>query len=239
MTVTDIHMHIIPGVDDGSQSMEESIVLLRMSAAQGVGAVIATPHSWGIDTCGFEYMLSQYEDLKKTVREQQIHIQLFLGCEMLVFAHTVDSCIRKLNDGSYPTLAGSRYVLTEFDPYEAFYDMKQCIERIVAAGYIPVIAHAERYRLITMQNIRNLKELGALIQINAYSIANEKNAQTRQLANDCLSERSVDFIGSDAHRLDHRPPVIADGVEAMTQLYTEEYARKVLEDNPRNLLLHV
>ena len=112
MTVADIHMHIIPDVDDGSRSMEESITLLRMSAAQGIGTVIATPHSWGIDTCGFEYMLSQYEVLKRTLRERQIPIQLHLGCEMLVFIDTVDDCIRKLNDGSYPTLAGSRYVLT-------------------------------------------------------------------------------------------------------------------------------
>lgn len=236
MIITDIHMHIIPGVDDGSQSMEESIALLHMSAAQGVGTVVATPHSWGIDTCGFEYMLSQYRDLKKAVRERQIPIQLYLGCEMLVFAHTVDDCIWKLNDGSYPTLAGSRYVLTEFDPYEAFCDMKQCIEKLIAAGYIPVIAHAERYRMITMPDIREMKELGALIQINAYSIVNEKNARTRQLANDCLSERMVDFIGSDAHRLSHRPPMIEDGIAAMKQLYSEEYTRIILEENPQKLL---
>ena len=67
MIITDIHMHIIPSVDDGSQSIEESVTLLQISAAQGVETVIATPHSWGIDTCGFDYVLSQFEDLKKAV----------------------------------------------------------------------------------------------------------------------------------------------------------------------------
>ena len=114
-------------------------------------------------------------------------------------------------------MAGSRYVLTEFDPYETLEDMVYCIEQILAAGYVPVIAHAERCRMIMMPDIRALKDLGALIQINAYSIANEKNAHTRQLANDCLFERLVDFLGSDAHRLDHRPPAVADGIAALIE----------------------
>ena len=227
MIVTDIHMHIIPGVDDGSRSVEESITLLQMSAAQGVGTVIATPHSWGIDRCGFEYILSQFENLKKTIEDRQIPVQLHLGCEMLVFADTVDNCIRKLNDGRYPTLAGSRFVLTEFDPYETRDNMERCVERIIAAEYVPVIAHAERYRRITMPDVRALKDLGTMIQINAYSIANEKNSQTRQLANDCLSERLVDFVGSDAHRLDHRSPMIVDGIEALFANYTKDYAEQV------------
>ena len=236
MKVIDVHTHIVPGVDDGSRSEEESIALLRMSAAQGVGAVIATPHSWGIDACGFDYMLSRYEDLKRVVEERRIPVQLYLGCEMLVFSHTVDDCIRKLSDGRYPTLAGSRFVLAEFDPYETPDDMEYCVRRITTAGYAPVIAHAERYRRIAMPGVRALKDLGALIQINAYSIANESNTQTRRLANDCLSEKLVDLIGSDAHRLDHRPPVIADGIAAMIEKYTEAYAEQVALLNPKQIL---
>lgn len=232
MKVIDVHMHIVPDVDDGSRSEEESIALLRMSATQGVGAIIATPHSWGIDNCGFDYMLSRYEYLKRVVEERRIPVQLHLGCEMLVFADTIDECIRKLNDGRYPTLAGSRFVLTEFDPYEIRYNIEHCLEKIIAAGYVPVIAHAERYRRITISDIRALKDLGAMVQINAYSIANETNVQTRQLANNCLAVKLVDFIGSDAHRLDHRPPMIQDGVAALMQRYTADYAKQVTMMNP-------
>ena len=236
MLITDIHAHVVPGVDDGSRSLEESVTMLRMSAAQGVGTVIATPHSWGIDDRGYGYTISRYEELNRTVKEREIPVQLYLGCEMLAFAHTVDDCIRKLNDGRYPTLAGSRFVLTEFDPYETPEDMERCIERIAAAGYVPVIAHAERYHRITTPDIRFLKHLGAKVQINAYSVANESNLQTRRLANDLLSDRLVDFIGSDAHRLDHRPPVIGDGVAAMNRLYSEEYAEKILATDPQSVL---
>ncbi len=236
MTITDIHMHIIPGVDDGSKSIQESITLLQHTVAQGVGTVIATPHSWAIDHCGVEHMLSRFEDLKRAVNEREIPVQLFLGCEMLVYDDTIDDCIRKLDDGAYPTLAGSRYVLTEFDPDESMFNMESCIQKIVVAGYVPVIAHAERYREITLGDVKSLKDLGALIQINAYSIADEKNSQTRQLANNCLSERIVDFIGSDAHRLDHRPPVIKNGIDALIRRYTEEYAKQVAVINPQLFL---
>lgn len=236
MLITDIHTHIVPGVDDGSRSFEESIEMLQISVAQGVGAVIATPHSWGIDNCGFDHMLLRFEDLKGTVEDHRISVQLHLGCEMLVFADTVDDCIRKLNDGRYPTLAGSRFVLTEFDPYETRDEMERCLERIIAAGYMPVIAHAERYRRITVLDIRALKVLGAMVQINAYSIVNEKNAQTRRLANDCLSKRIVDFIGSDAHRLDHRPPKVDDGIDEIIKNNTEEYAEQIMVLNPIQFL---
>lgn len=234
--ITDIHMHVIPGVDDGSRNLEESITMLRMSANQGVGAVVATPHSWYIDGCGYDYMLSQYEDLEEAVIERKVCVQLHLGCEVLFTLKTVDVCIRKLDDGRYPTMAGSRYVLTEFGEEEHEEDMGPCVKRIISAGYVPIIAHAERYRNITMEGIKALKDLGALIQVNAYSIVNETREQTRQLANDCLSERMVDFIGSDAHRLDHRPPLIKDGIDALIRRYTEEYAEQVAVINPKLLL---
>ena len=234
--ITDIHMHVIPDVDDGSRNLEESITMLRMSANQGVGTVVATPHSWYIDSCGYDHMLSQYEDLKEAVIERKVHVRLYLGCEVLFTLHTVDACIRKLDDGRYPTMAGSRYVLTEFYELEEEKSMELCIQKIISAGYVPIIAHAERYRNITMEGIKVLKDFDALIQINAYSIADERNSQTRQLANSCLSERIVDFIGSDAHRLNHRPPVIKSGIDAMIQRYTEEYAKQVAVINPQLFL---
>ena len=235
--MVDIHMHVIPKVDDGSKSIEESIELLKRSAEQGVEAIIATPHSWAIDTCGYDYMCSHFEALKKAAKEHRIPIRLFLGCEMLVYPDTVGDCIRKLDDGQYPTMAGSRYVLTEFEPWFSQKDMETCVEKLVAAGYIPIIAHAERYDNTTVNGIKKLKKLGALVQINAYSIVNEQKEHTRQTVNQLLEEQLVDFVGSDAHRLDHRPPVIADGIAAFERQYSEEYARRVTELNPLEMLL--
>ena len=117
MTITDIHMHVIPNVDDGAKSLDESLEMLKRSAKQGVETIIVTPHSWAIDTCGYDYMVSRFDALQRAVKEHRIPIRLYLGCEMLVYPDTVEKCIWKLDDGQYPTMAGSRYVLTEFEPY--------------------------------------------------------------------------------------------------------------------------
>ena len=162
---------------------------------------------------------------------------MYLGCEMLIFPDTADECIRKLNAERYPAMAGSRHVLTEFLPDFSRRDMEFCVEKIASAGYVPIVAHAERYEHTTVDGVRMIRNLGALIQINAYSIVNEPKAQTRNTANRLLSEKLVDFIGSDTHRLNHRPPVIRDGIDALAALYSEEYAELVSVKNPHDLLL--
>jgi protein-tyrosine phosphatase len=234
--IVDIHMHVVPGIDDGAKSMEESFALLRQSAAQGVGTIVVTPHSWAIDQRGIGYTVSRFEELKHAVLEAKIPVELCLGCEMLVYPDTVDECIQKLQDGRYPTLAGSSCVLTEFEPYFYQHEMEICVEKISAAGFVPVISHAERYNNATVSGTKELKALGAMVQINFYSIVNESKAHTRETANALLTEKLVDFIGSDAHRLDHRPPVICNGIEALEERYSKEYARKVAVENPLNIL---
>ena len=234
--IVDIHMHVLPGIDDGAKHMEESITMLKQSAAQGVGTIVVTPHSWAIDSRGIDLVHARFGELKQTASEKQIPIDLHLGCEMLVYPDTVDGCTQKLKDGRYPTMAGSNYVLTEFEPYFSQHDMEFCIEKISSAGYLPIIAHAERYEHSTVSGVKALKALGAKIQINAYSIVNEPKANTRETANALLAEKLVDFIGSDAHRLDHRPPVIRDGIDALPARYSKDYICKILIENPREIL---
>ena len=114
--------------------------------------------------------------------------------------------------------------------------MELCISKIAAAGYVPIVAHAERYKHSTVSGIKALKALGAMIQINFYSIVNEQKAHTRETANALLAEKLVDFIGSDAHRLDHRPPVIRDGIDALPARYSKDYVWKIAIENPRKIL---
>ena len=90
--IVDIHMHVLHGIDDGAKNMEESIVMLQQSAAQGVGTIIVTPHSWAIDSRGIDLVHARFSELKHTAEEKQIPVDLFLGCEMLVYPDTVDGC---------------------------------------------------------------------------------------------------------------------------------------------------
>ena len=226
--LTDIHMHVIPGVDDGAGSMEESITELKMVINQGVSRVIATPHSFAFDDYP-EKVYAQYKKLKKEVEVQGLPLELHLGCEMLVYPDDVDECIEKLKKGIYPTLAGTDYVLTEFEPeYHTEEDSLYIIDKIVAAGYKPIIAHVERYALTNDESARRMKEHGAWMQINAYSVKEEKSKRTRTNANNLLREQLVDIIGTDGHRLDHRPPAMEKGVMEIMKKCEKEYAEKIL-----------
>ena len=236
MKIVDIHMHALPEIDDGSRSWSETTEMIKRSVQQGISAIVLTPHSWGIDQIGIDNAQIQFDTAKTFVKMLKIPVDLYLGCEMLVSQDTVDDCILKIHNGQYPTLAGSRCVLTEFEKWFSQNEMEYCVKKITAAGYVPVIAHAERYDKTSAAGVEELKKLGAMVQINAYSIVNEQKASTRETANALLVGKLVDFIGSDAHRLDHRPPVIADGIAMLTKMYSEEYARKLLLSNPKELL---
>ncbi len=226
--LTDIHMHVIPEVDDGAESMEESITELKMVISQGVSRVIATPHSSAFDYDPVN-VHTQYEKLKKEVEAQGLPIELHLGCEMLVYPDDVDECIEKLKKGIYPTLAGTDYVLTEFVPEDhTEEDALYIIDRIVETGYKPIIAHVERYALTNVESVRKMKEHGAWMQINAYSVKEEKSKRTRTNANDLLREQLVDIIGTDGHRLDHRPPAMKKGVKEIMKKCEKEYAERIL-----------
>ncbi len=235
--IIDIHMHVIPGIDDGSGSMEESLEEIRMSAAQGTGTIFATPHSWAIEK-NSPHMYKRFLMLKEAVRKKQLPVQLFPGCEVLCYPFDMNNTIRRIQDGTYPTMGNTRFVLAEFDPYDCDAGgMAWCVDRFVEANYIPIIAHAERYGFMTVADARIMKSHGAYIQINAYSVVNEAKEHTRSLANKLLEERLVDFVGTDAHRLSHRPPILEEGIKAIADLFTPEYAEKILIRNPEELLI--
>lgn len=233
--VWDIHIHIVPGVDDGARSVEEAIEMLKMEYRQGVDFVFATPHSSAFDYAP-KLVHKAYEDLEKAVQEVNIDIDLMgLGCEMFCHPGNVAECIRKIKDGHYPTFG--QYVLTELPTYGiGLKDALYCIDKIKEAGYTPVLAHVERYGFTDVKNITYLREKGALIQVNAYSLTSKASSDTRRLTSELVKFGMVDFTGSDAHRIDHRPPVMQEGVMKIIDYSSDEAAMWILGGNPKQRL---
>lgn len=231
--ITDIHMHVVPGVDDGSRSLDESCAMLRRAAEEGIEAVFATPHDAAFLQKDVRKVFLQ---LKQTVRARAIPVDLYFGCELRISADTAEQCVRRLNDGTFPTMGVSRCVLSEFTFGTALEDYLSCIGTLLRNGYTPIIAHIERYPQIDLRFAQALRDAGALIQINACSIADERDDGIRQRANGMLSARFVDFIGTDAHRTDSRPPLFRSGMRELGRLYTEAYARLITVENPRKYL---
>lgn len=231
----DIHMHVIPDVDDGSDSIEESLCMLETAGNSGVSAVIATPHSSAFDFFP-EKVHRQLERLRRAVEEKGIGIQLYQGAEILCHRSDMDPIVSLLKDGIYPTLNGTEYVLAEFFDHVSSKDLVYCLQRLRAGGWRPVIAHAERYRNLKPGELRALHEEGILIQINLYSVAEDLDSRIVERANFLLQNRLADFAGSDGHRMKHRPPAYRIGLEHLYREYDRDYVDRILQGNPQSLL---
>ena len=239
--VVDIHSHMVYGVDDGSPDFESSVKMLRMAKEQGAEAIFCTSHSWGIHRTSTDYE-NHFCELKKIVLKEIPGLQIFRGCEIECKVPSMKKILERIRNGEFPTMNGTNYVLAEFYPYSTknILQMTECLEAFGENGYTPIIAHAERYEDIysdPVEDLKRLKQLGCLVQMNLFSVAQDWNPDIVRLANLLLENHLVDLVGSDAHRLDHRPPNILKGAKALRERYGNEYADKVLFRNAEELLI--
>ena len=238
----DTHTHIVPGVDDGSADMEMSMHMLRMIVDQGCRRVFATPHSeafdFGEEQSGRTFSWIRF--LRNKAEREGIPVQIFPGCEIYTSPGCIEDNLEMLRSGQIPSMNYTRYVLAEFSTKTGSYeDARFCLTRYLEEGWIPIIAHAERYcgTFATVGNIRKLRRLGCLVQVNLYDLDEEPDSDIRQCARDLLEEELVDMTGSDAHRTDHRPPEKKKKKRYIEEHCTKEYAESVLWKNAERLLL--
>lgn len=233
----DIHMHLIPGVDDGAYDRSMAETMLVMAHMQGVRAIFATPHSSAF-FYGHARVQEQFQALRSWLDATPLDMGLYLGCEVRCLPDGMESTLTALRQGILPTLNGSRYVLTEFQTGVLPADAVRMTGRLLEEGWIPVVAHVERYpALFDGHTVRELTERGCLMQINAYSLEGESNEGITGAARGLLHEGLVTFLGSDAHRMDHRPPDVRTGLDYVYAACDRAYANAVAFGNAQKLLL--
>ena len=232
----DIHIHVIPEVDDGADHIEEAMEMIDIAVRQGVNAFIATPHSSAFD---FEpnNVRRQYNMLRQCAARRKKPVQICMGAEILCFESDMDEILHLLRNGAYPTMNGTRYVLAEFFSNASRNAIIYCLHRFLEAGYCPIMAHAERYRNLDLQTACALHDEGVLIQMNVYSVEEEAYTLIKNRVRSFLDNRLIDFAGSDAHGVGHRPPSYLPGIEYMYSHYDHAYVDAILEENPRSLLM--
>lgn len=185
----DIHSHILPGVDDGSKSMEMTAEILSRYAEEGIDRVICTPHQ-GRELHRPELIMQKLGETSSLASEYGI--TLYPGAEIYYY----DGMISDLKSGRLLTLNGTRHVLVEFSTRaELEYIPDVCYE-LSLEGYVPVVAHIERYFYLDKQAYAEIKNNGALIQVNASSFAKKEYLKT---LSHLLKRDMVDFIASDCH----------------------------------------
>jgi protein-tyrosine phosphatase len=139
-----------------------------------------------------------------------------------------------------PTMADSECILVEYVNFAMKYsDMKMTLDCLREQGFIPIIAHMERYYALVLDiaAAKALHDDGCYIQINAYSVTDGETEQIRNRAKELLDAGIVDFIGSDAHRTYHRPPNISRGIRTLYENYDKDYVDRMVYKNVEDLIL--
>lgn len=231
----DIHSHILPQVDDGSPNMEQTFQMLKTAYTDGVRAIIATPHYHeGRYRNDKAYLETVAGSINEQIRNFLPGLELYLGSE-IYYSH---DCIKRLNDGAIPTMAGSEYILLEFSPMVDFYYMKSALQECLFAGYIPIIAHIERYRCFekNTESVNELVEMGVYIQANAMSITGNAESKFQKLTKKLIKDDLVHFIATDAHNSNHRSPSLKECIKYIGRKYGSSLLYKYLADNPGKIL---
>ncbi len=232
----DLHCHILPGVDDGAQSLAEAVAMCRLAAAQGCEAMVATPHQrrgiwWNDDR----------DRLRALARELQEAVgdgfRVLLGGEVHADAEVLDE-VQRLPDGGILSLAGSRYLLLELavhgTPDEAFH----LVHETAVAGWRPILAHPELIPWLGSDPglVERLVRLGATVQVTAMSVTGDFGRRPMLDAHRLLEDGLVHYVASDSHDTARRPPGLRRAYETIAARWSEEMAQRLTLDHPRAVI---
>ena len=231
----DIHTHILPGVDDGAEDMEQAIGLLQAAWEDGTGAVVLTPHYRGRYRHNTVNRLTPvFEALQREVKKLLPGMELYLGNEV---GYELD-VTEKLADGTLLTLNGSQYVLLEFRGNCFRSRVLDGVLEVLNFGFVPVIAHVERYDIFLKSKslADEVLDLGALLQVNADSVMGKRGFAAKRFCHRLLKGHKVHFVATDTHDSQLRPPLLKECYDRIQKKYGAEYAAALFYKNAREVL---
>ncbi len=233
----DIHCHILDGLDDGADSLKESVEMVKIAQKSGTEIIVATPHC-NVPDSYKNYMSNEIADKVRTLRaaleQSGIDVKILLGQEIFFTGRA----LALLKEGKLVTVNKSRYALVEFDFNEHRSSVYNKLEMLLSEGYKPIVAHPERYRFVKEDDEAafRMKRMGCYLQINKGSVLGGFGRSVQTVSHRILKDRLADFVASDAHSPYMRTPYLTDVHEMICELYSDEYADFLLEDNPKAVI---
>lgn len=224
---TDLHSHILPGIDDGAKNIEESLSLLCEARKQNIGQIVFTPHYNADRTSVGNFIRSRNESLKlltECEKFKELGLSYRVGSEVYYSVSLADCDLSDL------CFSGTNYILIELPTQIKPHGLKYTLDNVINRGFIPIIAHIERYSYI-MNNpsiLYDLVERGCLAHINAEVLT--KNDSRSALVLKLIKWGIVQLICSDCHSIKKRPPDLAIGYSVIEKKLGKKYARR-LEEN--------
>jgi protein-tyrosine phosphatase len=237
MTMIDLHCHILPGLDDGARSLEESLAMAEKAVQDGIHTIVATPHTLnGIYLNPVREVTSVVASLREPLLKHHIDLELCPGADVHVSPHMLE--LIESGDAGTINDAG-RYVLLEFPSQTLPPGIKDEIFTLKVNGITPIISHPERNQVIQhdMDVLYELVYMGALCQVTAMSITGDFGGTVMECTERLLAHRLVHVIATDAHSLEGRPPVLSRAVEVAAEIMGNyEDAEHMVTDVPASIL---
>ena len=234
----DLHSHIIPKIDDGSKSIEDSIAMIKEAKNAGFTDIFLTPHYienyFDLDV---QSRKEKFAELREIVKENNIEINLFLGSEIFINPE-----IDKLYlSNTILTLNNSKYMLIEIPMNDTILYLDDVIENLVSIGITPILAHPERYQYV--QNDINVCEglidKGALFQMNFGSIIGVYGKDVKKTAIKLLKNNYIHFLGSDAHRKESLYTKIESAKKKIIKIIGKEKFDILTIENPKHIINNI
>ncbi len=233
----DLHCHILPGLDDGADGIEEAVEMAAYAAQEGTEGIVATPHTnvtHGYRNYWDERLLEKLNRLQEQLDILRIPLRLYVGQEI----YLTDDVLSLLRAGRLVSLNRSRYILSEFSFRESPARMTELLAPLLSAGYIPVIAHPERYACVQedWRICAMYRELGCAVQLNKGSIAGAFGQAAAHAARRILAAGLCDLVASDGHGVYRRRPELRSIHEWISTRFSIDYADHLTRINPGRIL---
>lgn len=229
----DIHNHLLPGVDDGADSLSTSLAMIRAGIEEGIEEAVITPHlsADNLTEKISSHYRERFEELLHGVQQEGLPIRLHLGSEIM-FQFGLQN-IRQLPVATFG--GNGRYFLIEV-PLTMFpSSLENALFRVRGSGLQPIFAHPER-NIVIQRNpsiIDRLIEQGILMQIDATSLTGKPDRPTTRLARQLIVTGRAHFVATDAHDLSARPFKLQAAYEIVREITDDETVRRLFIDHPR------
>lgn len=231
----DLHTHILYGLDDGAKDGEMMLSMLRIAQEDGITGIVATPHYiYGANKYDNEMLQQRYNEAVEIINSNNIEIELYQGNELFLDEYCTDS----LKNGEVRTLAGSRYVLTELPMLGFPKHTESVLYRMLCEGYIPVLAHVERYADIQkdLEILKRFIEMGCIAQVNATSITGIAGKSVQETTKSILRCNMGHLAASDCHSDRRRSPKLSAAFEIAREWVGDDNAENIFINNPQAVI---
>ncbi len=230
----DIHNHILPGVDDGSGSLQETLQLVQSEHDQGIRHIVFTPHyRRGMFEVPQEEKAAVFHSIYEKLADQFPDMHFYLGCEYYADPHMM----RRIGPDDSYRMPGGEAVLTEFGYEMKFGTLMNVVNALRKEELIPIMAHIERYQCLLkdMDLLTELKEAGAKLQINCDSVIGKSGFKAKRYCMKALEAGLIDFVASDAHNTGQRNVHMEEAIKQIGSKFGEDTAETLFRINPERL----